>query len=151
MKYITLVAAMVSLLCFDSVFSDAQARRHYKKKFSSKGGVVAHVSLARQVMTVYVNGRRRYRWRVSTGKRGYATPRGSYGAKRFVRMHFSRKYGGAPMPHSIFFRGGYAVHGTGATRKLGRRASHGCVRLAPGNAARLYSLMRRRGGRIRIH
>ncbi len=149
MKYFTLVAAMVSLFLLDSVFSDAEARRRYKKKFY-KGGVVARVSLARQVMTVYVNGRRRYSWRVSTGKRGFATPRGSYGPKRFSRMHYSRKYGGAPMPHSIFFRGGYAVHATGQTRKLGRRASHGCIRLAPRHAARLYALMRRRGGRISI-
>ena len=150
MKYYTLVAAMISLFLLDAVFSDAEARRRYKKKIYKNSGVVARVSLARQVMTVYVNGRRRYSWRVSTGKRGYSTPRGSYGPKRFSRMHYSRKYGGAPMPHSIFFRGGYAVHGTGHTRKLGRRASHGCVRLAPGNAARLFALMRRRGGRITI-
>jgi lipoprotein-anchoring transpeptidase ErfK/SrfK len=51
------------------------------------------------------------------------------------------------MPHSIFFLGGYAIHGTGYVRSLGRPASHGCIRLAPGNAARLYSLVRQHGNR----
>lgn len=54
------------------------------------------------------------------------------------------------MPHSIFFRGGYAIHGTNAVGALGRPASHGCVRLAPGAAARLFSMVRRDGARIRI-
>ena len=55
------------------------------------------------------------------------------------------------MPHSIFFKGGYAIHGTGYVRYLGRPASHGCIRLAPGNAARLFSLVRQHGFRdVRI-
>jgi lipoprotein-anchoring transpeptidase ErfK/SrfK len=60
-------------------------------------------------------------------------------------MHYSKKYYNSPMPHSVFFRGGFAVHGTGAIRKLGRRASHGCVRLHPAHAARLYRLIKRVG------
>jgi lipoprotein-anchoring transpeptidase ErfK/SrfK len=49
------------------------------------------------------------------------------------------------MPHSIFFHGGYAIHGSYETRYLGRPASHGCVRLHPSNAAALYSLVRKHG------
>jgi lipoprotein-anchoring transpeptidase ErfK/SrfK len=49
------------------------------------------------------------------------------------------------MPNSIFFLGGYAIHGTGYLSSLGRPASHGCVRLAPNNAARLYYLVQRYG------
>ena len=55
------------------------------------------------------------------------------------------------MPNSVFFLGGYAVHGTYRTGSLGSAVSHGCVRLAPGNAATLYSLVRTRGfGNSRI-
>jgi lipoprotein-anchoring transpeptidase ErfK/SrfK len=55
------------------------------------------------------------------------------------------------MPHSVFFRGGYAIHGTQYIKRLGRPASHGCVRLHPGNAAKLYRLVRRHGfGNTRI-
>jgi hypothetical protein len=49
------------------------------------------------------------------------------------------------MPHSIFFHKGYAIHGTIHVSRLGRRASHGCVRLHPANAATLFALVRNHG------
>jgi hypothetical protein len=49
------------------------------------------------------------------------------------------------MPHSIFFHNGVAIHATQAIRQLGRPASHGCVRLAPSNAASLYKMVTRHG------
>ena len=49
------------------------------------------------------------------------------------------------MPHAIFFDEGYAIHGTVYVSRLGNRASHGCVRLHPSNAATLFSLVRSRG------
>lgn len=91
-----------------------------------------------------------YSWPVSTARRGYRTPRGVFSAKGLQRMHYSSKYDNAPMPHSIFFSGGYAIHGTNATRALGRPVSHGCVRLSPGHAAMLYDMVRREGARISI-
>lgn len=107
--------------------------------------VVAKVDISSQRMRVYVNGRLRHTWKVSTGRGRYRTPRGSYRTKWLSRHHRSRKYNNAPMPYAIFFRGGYAVHGTYHTSALGRPASHGCVRLAPRNASRLFSLVRRNG------
>ena len=67
------------------------------------------------------------------------------------RTWYSRKYGWSPMPHSIFFHKGYAIHGTLYVSRLGRRASHGCVRLHPSNAATLFALVRSQGmARTRI-
>jgi len=109
--------------------------------------VVAHVDLSSQRMTVKVNGKTQHRWAVSTGRSGYRTPTGSYRPQRLEPDWYSRKYDMAPMPHSIFFRGGYAIHGTNAVGRLGRPASHGCVRLSRGNAARLFSLVRKYGMR----
>jgi lipoprotein-anchoring transpeptidase ErfK/SrfK len=91
-----------------------------------------------------------YSWPVSTARSGYSTPRGSYAPTSLQRMHYSRIYHNSPMPHSIFFRGGYAIHGTYATGALGRPASHGCVRLAPGNAAALFAMVKAEGARISI-
>ena len=65
-------------------------------------------------------------------------------------MVHSAKYGNAPMPHSIFFYGQYAIHGTTAVGNLGHPASHGCVRLSPGNAATLFAMVERQGAEIRI-
>ncbi len=107
--------------------------------------VVAKINLAEQRMTVVVNGQASHDWPVSTARRGYRTPRGTFVPTLLSRYHRSRKYHNAPMPHSIFFRGGYAVHGTTSIRSLGRPASHGCIRLHPKNAARLFSLVKQYG------
>jgi lipoprotein-anchoring transpeptidase ErfK/SrfK len=118
---------------------------------ASAASLVAKIDLSTQRMHVFVNGVERYTWAVSTARRGYVTPTGSYSVKRLERMWHSTKYDNAPMPHSVFFHGGYAVHGTYAVGSLGRPASHGCVRLAPGNAAKLYSMVQQYGyGNSRI-
>lgn len=103
------------------------------------------IDISAQTMSVRVDGVTEHRWAVSTGRKGYPTPKGTYRPVRLERMWYSTKYDNAPMPHSIFFRGGYAIHGTTEVRNLGRPASHGCVRLAPANAAVLYSLVRQIG------
>ncbi|HEY7748668.1 MAG TPA: L,D-transpeptidase [Aestuariivirgaceae bacterium] len=121
---------------------------------SASANLVANIDLSRQVMTVTVGGSTYARWPVSTGRSGYGTPTGSYRPYLLRRMHYSSKYENSPMPHSVFFRGGYAIHGTQYVKRLGRRASHGCVRLHPSNARRLYHLVLRYGfdhTRIRIH
>ena len=66
-------------------------------------------------------------------------------------MHYSRKYDNSPMPNSIFSPGGFVIHGTGYVKSLGRPASHGCIRLAPANALKLYNLVQKHGlGSARI-
>lgn len=108
-----------------------------------------HIDLSSQRMHVE-SSQGSFTWPVSTARSGYATPRGSFAPTGMQRMHYSRKYHMSPMPHSIFFHGGYAIHGTYATGALGRPASHGCVRLAPGNAAALYKMVQAEGGSISI-
>lgn len=103
--------------------------------------IVAKVSLSQQIMEVTVDGRPTYTWKVSTGARGHITPTGSFKPTRMHEMWYSKKYDNAPMPHSVFFSGGYAVHATYAISHLGRPASHGCVRLHPVAAADFYQLV----------
>lgn len=102
--------------------------------------LVARVSLSSQTMTVSQNGFVRYRWKVSTARKGYVTPQGSWSAKWLSKDHRSRKYDNAPMPYAVFFNGGYAVHATFDLKRLGRPASHGCIRLHPQNAAEFFAL-----------
>lgn len=103
--------------------------------------VEAHIDLSTQTMEVWVDGWRRYTWPISSARKGYRTPTGSFRPYRMHRRYFSRKYDNAPMPFAIFFNGGYAVHGTSDLRRLGRPASHGCVRLHPQNAATFFALV----------
>jgi lipoprotein-anchoring transpeptidase ErfK/SrfK len=107
--------------------------------------IVVQIDRAGQRMAVIVDGAPRYNWRVSTARRGYITPPGTYRPEMLARRWFSRKYYNSPMPHSIFFYGGFAIHGSYEISHLGRPASHGCVRLDPGNAAILFGLVQHEG------
>jgi hypothetical protein len=113
-------------------------------------GVVITVDKTAQHLSVTVNGTPRYSWSVSTARDGYRTPNGSYRPERLERQWFSRKYDWSPMPHSIFFSGGYAIHGSYEISRLGRPASHGCIRLHPSNAATLFSLVQANTNDTRI-
>jgi lipoprotein-anchoring transpeptidase ErfK/SrfK len=103
--------------------------------------IVAHVDISDQRMEVLIDGRPTFEWKVSTARKGYVTPTGSYKPTRLEEMWYSRKYDNSPMPHSVFFHGGYAVHATNAVKRLGTPASHGCVRLHPNDAADFYELV----------
>lgn len=107
--------------------------------------ILAKITLSSQRMVVYVNGAPVYNWPVSTARPGYRTPVGTFKPTALVRYHRSTIYDGSPMPHSIFFLRGYAIHGSYEVKHLGRPASHGCVRLHPKNAAALYSLVQKHG------
>ena len=114
---------------------------------SPRGKVVAKIDLSDQRMNIYVDGRRYHSFAVSTARRGYVTPTGSWRPTRLHEMWYSRKYDNSPMPHSVFFKGGYAVHGTNHVSALGRPASHGCIRLHPNNARTFFNLVKANGMR----
>lgn len=118
----------------------------------ASAGLLISINKATQRMTVTVDGKKRYTWPVSTGAIGYSTPSGTYTPFRMEREHYSAEWDDAPMPYSIFFTGrGHAIHGSYNTRSLGRAVSHGCVRLAPSNAARLFRLVQSEGmGNTRV-
>lgn len=140
-KFIVIFVALFAMLT-TTALSERRVRQ---------SGVLAKIDLSAQRMSVYQNGRLKYTWKVSTARRGYRTPLGNYRPTRMHKRYFSKKYYNSPMPHSIFFRGGYAIHGTNAEKRLGRVASHGCVRLSKRNAAKLFSMIQRTGrGRARI-
>lgn len=117
---------------------------------SAQAAIVVTVDKTTQRLTVEVDGSSRYLWPVSTARWGYSTPNGSYRPQRLERKWFSRKYDWSPMPYSIFFDGGYAIHGSYEVSHLGRPASHGCIRLRPENAAELFALVKGRMDDTRI-
>ncbi len=112
---------------------------------AAQASLLVSVDKSTQQMTVAVDGVPRYRWTVSTGRAGYGTPNGTYHPQRLEKTWFSKEYYNSPMPHSIFFHGGYAIHGSYEINRLGGPASHGCIRLHPSNAATLFALVQREG------
>jgi lipoprotein-anchoring transpeptidase ErfK/SrfK len=108
------------------------------------------VNKSTQRMTVS-SGFTEFDFKVSTAGSGHVTPTGTFHPTSLEVMHHSKRYNNAPMPHSIFYSGGYAIHATNAVGHLGRPASHGCVRLSPHDAAVLFNLVRNdRNTTIRI-
>ena len=107
----------------------------------AEADILINISKESQRMSVLVDGTAKYNWLVSTGSKRYTTPSGAYNAQWMAKKWRSKQWNNAPMPHSIFFHKGYAIHGTTEIKRLGKIASHGCVRLHPDNAAQLYSLV----------
>lgn len=113
---------------------------------SADAAVLIQIDKTTQQMEVEVDGETRWTWPVSTGRSGYGTPTGSFRAFRLEEDHYSKEWDDAPMPHSIFFtQKGHAIHGSFDLKRIGRPASHGCVRLEPENAKKLFALVKEQG------
>jgi hypothetical protein len=117
---------------------------------TAQATVLIDVNLSTQRMHVVSAAGGTYDWPISSGRPGHRTPTGHYRPQQMYKMVHSWKYNNAPMPHAIFFSGNYAIHGTDAVWALGRAASHGCVRIAPQNAATLFELVSQEGAEIAI-
>ena len=90
-----------------------------------------------------------YDWKISSGKPGFETPAGTFKVLWMDKDHHSDEYEQAPMPNSIFFAPGYAIHGFGKS-KWGHAVSHGCVRLPVAKSAILFDLVKAEGAEIAV-
>lgn len=98
------------------------------------------IVLDRQFLGAYERGRLVASYPVSSGRDDHPTPPGSYRVTRMDADHHSSVYpepnGGWPMPWALrFHRSEYWIHGG---ELVGRPASHGCVRMFPEDAERLF-------------
>ena len=113
---------------------------------TAQAAIVVNIDESEQLMTVAVDGATRYVWPVSTGRAGYDTPNGTFKVGRMDADHLPQEWDNAPMPHTMFFdMHGHAIHGFFDVKHLGSPVSHGCVRLAPANAATLFALVQGQG------
>jgi lipoprotein-anchoring transpeptidase ErfK/SrfK len=109
-------------------------------------GKYIDINLAKQQLSIFENGERLGTYMVSTGKRGMATPTGTFHVMGKRGRAWSKKYN-LYMPYFMQFTGqGHGIHELpewkngykeGANH-LGTPVSHGCVRLGVGPAAKVY-------------
>jgi lipoprotein-anchoring transpeptidase ErfK/SrfK len=128
--------------------SNSSAAQPDSNTASAQAGskILINIDKSRQEMTVFVDGIEKYTWPVSTGRRGYATPSGTYTPTSMNEIWYSKEWDNSPMPHAIFFmKDGHAIHGSHEVKNLGKPASHGCVRVSPANADILYTLVKENG------
>lgn len=123
--------------------------------------VYLDISKAEQKAFLFVNGVLQGEYLVSTGVSGFGTPDfDTHPNGRIYDKYTSTKYPGGDyvddngtrlgnMPYAVFIRGGFAVHGTGRAnwKKLGQRASHGCIRMHPDYGYKFNRLVRAYGVR----
>ena len=144
-KTLTKIAAALTIVLGLSSQSDAGFFSNLRPMITGAPSVTATVSISEQRMTLKVIDKQGFAqtfvWKVSTGKSGFETPTGAYKPTWLDIDHRSKTYDDAAMPFAVFFTGGYAIHATDAVARLGKPASHGCVRLAPANAAMFFDLV----------
>jgi len=106
-----------------------------------------HVDREHQILTAYEGRRPVFATLVSTGRRGAATPTGTFRiwAKLATTVMSDesdsideRPYTMQGVPWVMFFNEGVALHGAYWHDDFGQRRSHGCVNLAPTDAAFLF-------------
>ena len=146
MKTLTKIAtAALLMIGLGATPSEAGFFQNLRPLLTGAPAVTASVSISEQRMTLRVLDRKgfaqTYVWKVSTGKTGFETPTGAWKPTWLSIDHKSKTYDNAPMPFAVFFTGGYAIHATDAVARLGKPASHGCVRLSRDNAALFFELV----------
>lgn len=108
-------------------------------------GKYIDISISNQIMTLFEDGVRVNSFLISSGKRGFPTPSGTFSVKRKEDNHWSSSYG-LWMPYSMNFSGSFYIHELPywpsgyreGENHLGVRVSHGCVRLGIGPAKYVY-------------
>lgn len=113
----------------------------YSYSAGQGGGHWIEVDLSRQQLVAW-NGKTAERiFLVSTGKRRTPTPTGTYSIQskyRVARMQ-GANYNVPNVPYTMYYSGGYALHGAYWHNSFGTRVSHGCVNLGVRQARWLYN------------
>ena len=103
---------------------------------ATKGPLMVVVSIAKQSLTLYDEGKPIAHSKVSTGMAGHSTPTGVFAVIQKSRWHRSNLYSDAPMPFMQRITwSGVALH---AGLLPGYPASHGCIRLPEDFAVRMW-------------
>ncbi|MCC6138530.1 MAG: L,D-transpeptidase [Bdellovibrionaceae bacterium] len=137
-----------------SAYLEPQYSNRVKDCYRDTCAVWARVSKEKQKMDLFVNGEKHTTWVVSSGAPGNETPQfDRHPDGRIYDAYTSSKYPGGDymglgnMPYAVFIKGGFAMHGTPKAnwKILGKKASHGCIRLHPENAKIFNRLVREHG------
>ena len=112
--------------------------------------VQINVDLSSQTMTVHSGSGETYVWPISSGgpairRRAACSARGR-STRWLIRPSTATRRCRTPFSSMASMRFTARL----AVGDLGRPASHGCIRLSPGNAATLFAMVQRQGAEIRI-
>ena len=111
-----------------------------EKESKPQGPLIISISIAQQKLRVYDANGLFAESPVSTGMSGHPTPMGVFSVIQKQKFHRSNIYSGAPMPFMQRITwSGVAMH---AGVLPGYPASHGCIRMPPAFAVKMYGWTR---------
>ena len=120
---------------------------HKETNAKPQGPLIISVSIEQQKVRVYDANGLFAESPVSTGMKGHSTPMGVFSVIQKNKMHRSNIYSGAPMPYMQRITwSGVALH---AGVLPGYPASHGCIRMPPAFAVKMWNWTRM-GARVII-
>jgi lipoprotein-anchoring transpeptidase ErfK/SrfK len=99
------------------------------------------IDLTKQRLIAWEGSKPVYAIVVSTGKRSTPTRIGTFAIKskhRYNRMR-GEGYDVPNVPYTMYYYGGYAIHGAYWHRRFGTPVSHGCINLAVNHSKWLYN------------
>jgi lipoprotein-anchoring transpeptidase ErfK/SrfK len=136
------------------------------RELSAEDGVQLRVSLGQRRLFIEDGGQVVREYGVAIGAPAHPTPRGQFRIRKLVwnpgwvppkekwaKGKKARDPGDPKNPMQavkIFFREpDFYIHGTNDPRSIGTAASHGCLRMTPGDAAELGAYLMEHGGQPR--
>ncbi|WP_414567201.1 L,D-transpeptidase [Nostoc sp. CCY 9925] len=99
------------------------------------------IDLSEQRLRTWEGKKLVHSYRISAGKRSTPTPIGRFRINSKYRTHRmrGRGYNIPDVPYTMYFYGGYAIHGAYWHNRFGTPVSHGCVNLPVKQARNLYN------------
>lgn len=110
-----------------------------------KGAKWIHVDLGQQTLVAYEGDDPVYATLISSGKEGYEPPTGLFQVQqKYISTTMNATdpidgfYEVEEVPWTLYYHGGYALHGAYWHTDFGKVRSHGCTNIAPVDARWLY-------------
>jgi lipoprotein-anchoring transpeptidase ErfK/SrfK len=104
-----------------------------------------HVDLSEQTLVAYEGARPVYVTVISSGKEGYEPPTGLFQVQqKYISTTMNATdpidgfYEVEEVPWTLYYHGGYALHGAYWHTDFGKVRSHGCTNIAPVDARWIY-------------
>ena len=128
-----------------------RGRKHIPRACKSNKSNGPHICYNRRLheVTLWRSGKLWNAWLVRGGSRSAKTRKGNFKVYWRNKDHISSLYG-SPMPHSQFFSGGQAFHGSTFMMDPFSGHSHGCVNMYLEDAAQLWVLTLKRKPKVHV-
>lgn len=147
-RYLNVVVASLILSTTLVSFPTTKAIAHHTQKVSRKVSELKQsskrwiqVDLSEQRLIAWEGGKPVFGVIVSTGKKSTPTPTGVFNI--YVKLKETRMKGEdydiPNVPHTMYYKGGYGIHGAFWHKRFGTPVSHGCVNVAPNHAKKLFN------------